>query len=93
MKILKQLPYPKAIKTCRTTIINREFILNEVYLGGTSSGLRRIFSEEQQKLPIPIKFVSWEGKDGDYIDVWYQEIENVWKPIHALKFSKSTIYN
>lgn len=92
MDILAKISYHQAKKTCNLPIIDREFILNEVYLGGSSVGLNGVFSEEEMEQPIPIKYVSWDSKDREYIDVWYQEKQGGWLPIHSTKYNKSTFF-
>ena len=89
---LSKTNYKKAIKTCNLTISNNEFVLGEYGLMGPSRILKKHFSKiEISNQNIVIKHVFWETKDGEhFIQVWYQQKDNIWLPIEAYKHNKST---
>ena len=88
LEILSKLTYSRAKQTCKTTIRDDEFILNQVVPHGSSIGLKNVFTEEELQQPIPMKQAKWEGKNGDYIEIWYQKINEKWIPVDSYQYSK-----
>ena len=90
LEYLSNKTYRIAKETCKTTIIDREFILNERALIGLRKGIHNVLEKEELNSPIPIKEVKWESFDQEYITVWYKQKDNIWCPFHSYKYSKST---
>ena len=88
---LSKANYKKAIATCRLTIADNELIVNGNGFMGPSRFLENYFDKDQVKLKsITIKHVFWETKDGEHmIQVWYEQKNNQWHPIKAVKHHKS----
>ncbi|MGO3183398.1 MAG: hypothetical protein ACTIJ9_11255 [Aequorivita sp.] len=85
---LEKATYTKAIAACSLTIIDKEFALKDIVSFGLRANLGNIFTKEELASDIRLKEVKWEGKDGDFITVWYRENENTWKPIDLFKYGK-----
>ncbi|WP_026449519.1 hypothetical protein [Aequorivita capsosiphonis] len=87
---LEKASYKKAIAVCSITIIDREFALKEIVAFGLRANLGNIFTKEELASNISLKEVTWDGKDGDYITVWYRKDEASWNPIDIFKYGKGT---
>ncbi|MDC1161805.1 hypothetical protein OAT18_00025 [Tenacibaculum sp.] len=90
-KTLSRVRYSKAIKYCKLTIYDRDFILGQYGLMGARKILGNYFSDKEfNQKSIVIKEVLWETKDGEhFIRVWYQEKNNHWVPLEAYKYHKA----
>ncbi|OAB78740.1 hypothetical protein [Cochleicola gelatinilyticus] len=77
-------------KTCKTTITDEEYFLNDRIPHGSAVGLRNVYSEEQLKQRIPMRDVKWEEKEGDYIEVWYELKNEKWILVDSYKYDRST---
>lgn len=84
--------YKEALKNCKFTILERNFVLGAYGVMGPRKLLHKHFSEEEYKSKkIVIKEVIWETKDSkDFIQVWYRKDNINWFPVEAYKYSKST---
>ncbi len=88
VKFLKNSTYKKAVEICSFTIGDKEFALNGIKPFGLRANLGNIFSEEELASGLILKEVTWEGKDGDYITVWYKQEKMNWQPIDIYKYGK-----
>jgi len=87
---LEKTSYENAIAACSLTIVDRDFVLNEIVIFGLRANLGNIFTKEELASNIRLKEVTWDGKDGDYITVWYRKHETSWNPIDIFKYGKGT---
>lgn len=85
---LKNSSYKNSVEICSLTIEDKEFELNGIKPFGLRANLGNIFSKEELASGLILKEVTWEGKDGDYITVWYQQNKMDWKPIDIYKYGK-----
>lgn len=88
LEYLSKTNYSEAIENCKVTIMNREFIIENINYPGLRTGLTSFFSDEELKNNTKVKEVEWECLDGDYIRVWYKQEDSVWFPFDIFKYGK-----
>lgn len=89
---LARKKYKEALKNCKLTILDRDFVLGVYGAMGPRKLLHKHFSEEEFKSKkIVIREVIWETKDSkDFIQVWYRKDNTNWLPVETYQYSKST---
>tara|TARA_R110000823_G_C15756787_1_gene482536 strand:- start:22 stop:432 length:411 start_codon:yes stop_codon:yes gene_type:complete len=90
LEYLSYTSYAEAISTCRLTIFDRDFIIENINYPGLWRRLPSFFTEEELNNNTCVRETTWESIDGEYITVWYKQKDNIWCPFDSYKYSKST---
>lgn len=69
-----------------------EFLLNEKALGFFYKTLNNFFTEEEKKMPILIKELTWKINEMERITTFYVEKDSVFVPFEVLVYDRSTQY-
>lgn len=69
-------------------ISEETFPLYEASVSEFRIALFNHFTEEQRKLSIPIKEVTWEVNDSTLLTIWFIKKQNLWTPIDQYQWSK-----
>ncbi len=87
-RFLKKAIYDTAVYYNNLPIRDLSYNLNEVYPIYFRGPLKRFFTKEQLKQPIPIKEVTWDYSEDEYITVWYRNKKNVFEPFDTFIYNK-----
>lgn len=90
LSYLSKTPYSEAKKTCKLTILDRDFNLEDMNYPGLYKGITSFFTKEELARKVKIKEVKWESKNQNYITVWYRQQDSMWCPFDILEYSKDT---